>query len=118
VVSAIRAARDRRRGIVWGLGAHVVKTGLSPVLIDLMERGFVSASRPTAPASSTTSRSRSRAPPPRRWTRRSGPGEFGMAEETGTLLNAAINQTACLRGLGHRAGGRARLREMQPQHEP
>ena len=42
-------ARDRRRpkrsdgGIVWGLGAHVIKTGLGPVLIDLMERGFVSA---------------------------------------------------------------------------
>ena len=34
-------ARDKRRPIVWGLGAHVVKVGLSPVLIDLMERGFV-----------------------------------------------------------------------------
>ena len=30
-------------GVVWGLGAHVIKTGLGPVLIDLMERGFVSA---------------------------------------------------------------------------
>ena len=29
--------------IVWGLGAHVIKTGLAPVIIDLMERGFVSA---------------------------------------------------------------------------
>ena len=29
--------------MVWGLGAHVIKTGLGPVLIDLMERGFVSA---------------------------------------------------------------------------
>ena len=28
---------------MWGLGAHVIKTGLGPVLIDLMERGFVSA---------------------------------------------------------------------------
>ena len=33
----------RGAGIVWGFGAHVIKTGLSPVLIDLMERGFVSA---------------------------------------------------------------------------
>ena len=31
------------RGIVWGIGAHVIKTGVSPVLIDLMERGYVSA---------------------------------------------------------------------------
>ena len=39
----LRAARTAGRGIVWGLGAHVIKTGLSPVIIDLMERGFVSA---------------------------------------------------------------------------
>ena len=31
------------RGVLWGLGAHVIKTGLSPIIIDLMERGFVSA---------------------------------------------------------------------------
>jgi hypothetical protein len=43
VVAAIRRAQSEDRGIVWGLGAHVIKTGLGPVLIDLMERGFVSA---------------------------------------------------------------------------
>src|SRR5664279_1311851 len=43
VVRAIDEARRADGGIVWGLGAHVIKTGLGPVLIDLMERGFVSA---------------------------------------------------------------------------
>ncbi|MGH9373925.1 MAG: hypothetical protein ACRD15_20620, partial [Vicinamibacterales bacterium] len=43
VVGAIRRAQAHDRGILWGLGAHVIKTGLGPVLIDLMERGFVSA---------------------------------------------------------------------------
>ena len=38
---AIVRARARRRPIVWGLGAHVIKVGLAPVLIDLMQRGFV-----------------------------------------------------------------------------
>ena len=28
---------------MWGLGAHVIKVGLAPVLIDLMERGYVTA---------------------------------------------------------------------------
>ncbi len=28
--------------MLWGLGAHVIKSGLGPVLIDLMDRGFVS----------------------------------------------------------------------------
>jgi hypothetical protein len=42
---AILSARARGRPVVWGLGAHVIKVGLSPVLIDLMERGFVTGSR-------------------------------------------------------------------------
>ena len=43
VVAAIARARAAEGGIVWGIGAHVIKTGLGPVIIDLMERGFVSA---------------------------------------------------------------------------
>ena len=43
VVDAISAARKGDAGIVWGIGAHVIKTGVSPVLIDLMRRGYVSA---------------------------------------------------------------------------
>ena len=43
VVRAIVEARRHDSGIVWGLGAHVIKTGLGPIVIDLMERGFVSA---------------------------------------------------------------------------
>src|SRR5262245_15820847 len=41
----VRAIVDAKAasGIVWGVGAHVIKTGLGPVLIDLMERGYVSA---------------------------------------------------------------------------
>ena len=41
----VRALVDARGagGIVWGLGAHVVKTGLGPVIVNLMEHGFVSA---------------------------------------------------------------------------
>jgi len=37
----ILRARARRRPVIWGLGAHVIKVGLSPVVIDLMERGLV-----------------------------------------------------------------------------
>src|SRR2546423_6426405 len=43
VVRAISDAKRADAGIVWGLGAHVIKTGLGRVIIDLMERGFVSA---------------------------------------------------------------------------
>src|SRR5262245_30848528 len=41
LVSRMRRARESERAVLWGLGAHVIKVGLSPVVIDLMERGFV-----------------------------------------------------------------------------
>ena len=43
VVDAVSVARDKRRGIIWGLGGHVIKCGLAPVLIDLMRRGYATA---------------------------------------------------------------------------
>lgn len=99
VVAAIVGARDAKRGIVWGIGAHVLKTGLSPVLVDLMERGFVSAIATNGAGvihdfelalSGSTSEDVDEA---------LGPGRFGMAEETGRILNGAINEGVS-RGLG------------------
>jgi deoxyhypusine synthase len=43
VVERIASAQRAGAGILWGFGAHVIKTGLGPVLIDLMARGYVSA---------------------------------------------------------------------------
>lgn len=41
VISAITAAAEDKKAIILGMGAHVIKVGLSPVVIDLMERGIV-----------------------------------------------------------------------------
>ena len=43
VASAIVAARDAGKAIIWGMGGHVIKCGLAPVLLDLMDRGFVTS---------------------------------------------------------------------------
>ena len=43
VVEALVSAKSIQRPVIWGLGAHVIKCGLNPVLIDLMDRGFVTA---------------------------------------------------------------------------
>jgi Deoxyhypusine synthase len=92
IVRAIAAAKENGAGIVWGLGAHVIKTGLGPVLIDLMERGFVSAIATNGAAIihdfeialvGATSEDVDEA---------LGPGRFGMADETGRLLNDAITR--------------------------
>jgi len=115
VVTAIRAARDNGRGVVWGLGAHVIKTGLSPILVDLMERGFISAIALNGAGiihdfevalSGATSEDVDAA---------LGPGRFGMAEESGRLLNAAINEgVAAGKGIGQAVGDR--LIAMKPPH--
>lgn len=43
VISSIVSAFFKKKTIVFGLGAHVIKVGLNPVVIDLMKRGVVSA---------------------------------------------------------------------------
>ena len=91
IVHALVDAKRAGAGAVWGLGAHVIKTGLGPVLIDLMERGFVSAIATNGASiihdfevaiSGATSEDVDES---------LGPGRFGMADETGRLLNRAIN---------------------------
>jgi arginine dihydrolase ArgZ-like protein len=99
IVAALQAAHRTGGGIVWGLGAHVIKTGLGPVLVELMRRGFVSAVAANGAAvihdfevalAGATSEDVDEA---------LGPGQFGMADETGRLLNSAINDGAA-KGLG------------------
>ena len=41
VVDAIVTAAKTKRGVVLMLGGHIVKTGLAPLLVSLMERGVV-----------------------------------------------------------------------------
>ncbi len=43
VVRAIAAARRKGKPVVFGFGAHVIKTGVSPALLALMREGFVTA---------------------------------------------------------------------------
>jgi hypothetical protein len=115
VIDAMRAARANDRPIVWGLGAHVIKAGLSPIVIDLMRRGFVSAIAmngagmihdfEVALAGATSEEVDSAL----------GPGQFGMAEETGRHLNDAIASGASRKlGLGQAAS--EYLAAKNPQH--
>ena len=88
---AARLARARRLGkpIIWGIGGHVIKTGLAPIMIDLMERGFVTAvavngsvlvhDTEIALVGSTSEDVDASL----------GQGDFGAAKETGEILNRA-----------------------------
>ncbi len=87
---AIWSAREKRKPVIWGLGGHVIKCGLAPVLIDLMRRGFATAFAMNGAASihdfevaiaGQTSEEVEAVLPD---------GRFGAAEETGREMNLAI----------------------------
>jgi hypothetical protein len=42
LLAAVQLARSGKKTILWGIGGHVIKVGLGPILIDVIERGFVS----------------------------------------------------------------------------
>jgi hypothetical protein len=43
VIDSIAEAAREEKTVLLGMGAHVIKVGLNPVIIDLMERGIVTA---------------------------------------------------------------------------
>ena len=116
VVAEVIQARVRGRALIWGLGGHVIKTGLSPIIIDLLRRGFVTAVALNGSGVihdfeialiGSTSEDVDES---------LGAGAFGMARETGQLINDAINRGAA-DGLGFgEAIGRA-LVEMNPPYK-
>lgn len=116
IASRMRRARELQKPIIWGIGGHVIKTGLAPIIIDLMKRGFVSAiagngsvlvhDAEIAMVGSTSEDVDATL----------GAGAFGGAEETGRLLNDAAGEGANEGiGLGE-ALGRVLL-ALKPKHE-
>jgi hypothetical protein len=105
LLSAIHSARKPRKAILWGLGGHVIKVGLGPILIDLMKRGFVTGIAMNGAAlihdfeialSGNTSEDVEAG---------IGEGRFGMAEETGKYLNEIAKLSQRIRiGYGEAAG--------------
>ncbi|HEX8353639.1 MAG TPA: hypothetical protein VF611_12110, partial [Pyrinomonadaceae bacterium] len=94
IAARMRRARGLGRPVIWGVGGHVVKTGLAPLVIDLMRRGFVSAiacngsvlvhDAEVALVGSTSEDVDATL----------GAGAFGAADETGRLLNDAAREAA------------------------
>lgn len=99
LAQAIVQARSVGRPILWGLGGHIIKTGLSPILIDLMDRGLMSGIAMNgagvihdfeiALVGSTSEDVEVQLEQ----------GAFGMAEETGRDINRAISEGVA-NGLG------------------
>lgn len=115
VARAVATAAGAGHGVVWGIGAHVIKTGLAPILIDLMERGFVSALATNGAAVIHDFEVALAGATSEDVDQTLGPGTFGMADETGRLLNAAIND-GVRDGQGIGQAVSRYLHERSPQH--
>ncbi len=96
-----RLAESHRNGrpILIGMGAHVIKVGLNPILIDLMERGIVSGLALNGAGIVHDTEIAMVGRTSEEVGDVLGSGAFGAARETGEVVNAAINAGA-ERGLG------------------
>jgi hypothetical protein len=112
----IKRARDQKKPIIWGMGGHVIKTGLAPVIIDLMNRGFVTAIAANGSVLVHDAEIAMVGSTSEDVDATLGEGVFGGAEETGKLLNdAAVRGAGESIGLGEAVG--QALVEMKPKHE-
>lgn len=92
LVEAIIAAREKEKPVIFGLGAHVIKCGLSPIIVDLMKRGILQGIAMTGAGAihdyelSLIGETSEDVP------QALVEGEFGFAEETGRLMNEALKK--------------------------
>ena len=111
----IRRARELSKPVIWGIGGHVIKTGLAPIIIDLMKRGFVNAIAANGSVLVHDSEIALVGTTSEDVDATLGEGVFGGAEETGKLLNDAARAGASESiGLGE-VLGRA-LVNANPEH--
>lgn len=93
IISAIATAAKNKKSIILGIGAHVIKVGLNPVVIDLMERGIITCLAMNGAGiihdvelamAGQTSEDVATA---------IDDGSFGMAEDAGVFLGEALDES-------------------------
>jgi hypothetical protein len=116
--TAVRELAERRRAgkrVLLGMGAHPIKVGLSPWIVDLLERGVLGGVAMNGAGIVHDFEMATAGHTSEEVAEQLADGSFGMAEETGTFLNdaARFGQTAGM-GLGEAVG--KKLLELAPPH--
>jgi hypothetical protein len=105
VVLAIVKARQNERPVVLGMGAHAIKVGLSPLIIDLMQKGIITALATNGACIIHDFEISFIGHTSEDVGKELCSGTFGMAHETGRYLNRAINKgTEKGNGIGKAVG--------------
>jgi hypothetical protein len=105
LLAAMHHAKTQKKAILWGMGGHVIKVGLGPVLIDLMRKGFVSGVAMNGAALIHDFEIAMVGNTSEDVEAGIGKGQFGMAQETGTCINEIARLAQRIRmGYGEAAG--------------
>jgi len=99
IVDRITQAAVSGKTIILGIGGHVIKVGLNPIILDLMNRGIISGIAMNGAGIIHDTELAMIGQTSEDVARELGKGQFGMAEETGRYLNNAISEGA-RNGLG------------------
>jgi hypothetical protein len=114
VVKAISTAKKAGKTLHWAMGAHVIKVGLNPILIELMKQGFVSALSLNGAGVIHDTELAMVGRTSEDVEQELGKGHFGMCRETPNFINRSIKKGAA-KGLGiGRAVGRSLLESKFP----
>lgn len=89
----LKAVKSKKM-VILGMGAHPIKVGLNPVIIDLMKRGVINAIAMNGAGIIHDFEVAMAGHTSEDVSARLDDGRFGMAEETGRLLNEAIKEGA------------------------
>lgn len=114
VIDRIASAHEQGRAVVVAMGAHVIKCGLSPILVQLMERGVITALAMNGAGAIHDSEIARFGETSEDVVDGMRTGMFGMATETADFLNGAAS-TAAAENLGFgETLGRALIEEDAP----
>jgi len=100
VAERIVEARKKGRPVLWMMGAHVIKSGLSLIVIDLMRRGVITHVASNGAVTIHDFEIALIGETSEDVATSIEDGTFGMAEETGLLMNLAV-QRGVHDGLGY-----------------
>ncbi len=90
IVEAFVQARQRGRAVILAMGAHVIKCGLGPLLIEMMRRGWISGLVLNGAGAIHDFEVAMVGATSEDVAQHLGSGMFGMVEETPRCINAAL----------------------------
>jgi hypothetical protein len=101
LVRDIVRAKQKRKPVVLMMGAHVVKVGLAPVVIDLMERKVITAVAMNSAAAIHDVETALWGQTSEDVAANMMDGRFGMARETGEFINGTLLKGSWMSDLGY-----------------